>query len=79
MLFYFLQHWVVTDNLICVFFLYTGKGNRPGAEFNFFSDAEAAYIVLQEYTCPITVVPLDACMYNGLSWVCMKIKKQEIN
>ncbi|XP_072016099.1 inosine-uridine preferring nucleoside hydrolase-like isoform X4 [Amphiura filiformis] len=45
-----------------------GRGNRPGAEFNFFVDPEAAYITLQEYTCPITVVPWDTCVRNGLTW-----------
>lgn len=55
-----------------VFFLFylAGKGNVvPSAEFNFYFDPEAAYVVLNELCCPITIVPWETCLAHPLSWV----------
>ncbi|XP_062574557.1 nucleoside hydrolase-like isoform X1 [Saccostrea cucullata] len=49
-----------------------GKGNRSSSiasEFNFGSDPEAAYIVLHEMKCPITIVPLELCLSQVFPWV----------
>ena len=41
-----------------------------GAEFNFYSDAEAADIVLREAHCPLSVVPFDTCETSSpIPWV----------
>lgn len=40
-----------------------GKGNvNPTAEFNFFTDPEAALVVLQRATCPVTIIPWEAVL-----------------
>ncbi|XP_075559902.1 nucleoside hydrolase-like [Dermacentor variabilis] len=45
------------------------KGNvRPSAEFNFFTDPEAALIVLQRTTCPITIIPWEASLQAPVPW-----------
>lgn len=31
------------------------------SEFNFYNDTEAAYIVLENMKCPITMLPWEAC------------------
>lgn len=36
------------------------------AEFNFFADPEAAQIVLDTLTCPITILPWETCTERGL-------------
>lgn len=47
-----------------------GKGNlTPTAEFNFSMDAESAYIVLEEYTCPTHIATWEFTCRNKLSWV----------
>ncbi|KAJ8038211.1 Inosine-uridine preferring nucleoside hydrolase [Holothuria leucospilota] len=47
----------------------TGKGAvRPGAEFNFSCDPEAAHVVVQEMECPVTIVPFETCYDTGLPW-----------
>ena len=47
---------------------YTGLGNHTRtAEFNFVADPLAAYIVLEEYTCPKYVVPWETVLYNPFS------------
>lgn len=47
---------------------YMGVGNiTKAAEFNFYSDPEAAHIVLDSLTCPINILPLEACSPNVLS------------
>lgn len=39
-----------------------GLGNTtPGGEYNFLSDVEAACTVLENYTCPIIIVPWETC------------------
>ncbi|XP_071802192.1 pyrimidine-specific ribonucleoside hydrolase RihA-like isoform X1 [Asterias amurensis] len=46
-----------------------GSGSMTdAAEFNFFSDPEAAHIVLQDVKCPTIVVGWETCLKNGLSW-----------
>ncbi|XP_070390354.1 nucleoside hydrolase-like [Dermacentor albipictus] len=46
-----------------------GKGNAsPTAEFNFFTDPEAAFVVLQRATCPITIVPWEAILQATVPW-----------
>ncbi|XP_065280712.1 nucleoside hydrolase-like [Dermacentor albipictus] len=45
------------------------KGNvRSSAEFNFFTDPEAALIVLQRTTCPITIIPWEAILQAPMPW-----------
>lgn len=39
------------------------------AEFNFYYDPEAAYIVLNQLTSPITMVTWETCEKHALSWV----------
>lgn len=47
-----------------------GKGNlTPAAEFNFSMDAESAYVVLEEYTCPTHIATWEFTCRNKLSWV----------
>ena len=42
---------------------YTGLGNHtPTGEFNFVADPIAAHIVLDEYTCPIYIVPWETVL-----------------
>lgn len=43
---------------------YTATGNCQSecAEFNFFADPEAAYVVLRNSKCKLTIVPWEACM-----------------
>lgn len=60
---------IISSNFIALFFisisvktdsLISGKGNTNwGAEFNFYMDAEAGYIVLNSLKCLITTVPLE--------------------
>lgn len=41
---------------------YQGRGNETASgEFNFYSDPEAAYIVLKTITCPTTILPIESC------------------
>lgn len=48
---------------------YEGKGNMTvSAEFNFYFDPEAAYVVLNQLQCPITLMPWEVCDRNSLSW-----------
>uniref|UniRef100_A0A8C5P777 Inosine/uridine-preferring nucleoside hydrolase domain-containing protein n=1 Tax=Leptobrachium leishanense TaxID=445787 RepID=A0A8C5P777_9ANUR len=45
-----------------------GRGNRtPCAEFNFCLDPEAAYIVLNDYTCPTYIATLEFALGNKLT------------
>lgn len=45
-----------------------GVGNTTkSAEFNFYMDSEAAQIVLDTLTCPITILPWEACMPPNLT------------
>ena len=44
-----------------------GVGNvKASAEFNFYNDPEAAYVVLRESQCPLFIVPWDTCLQNKL-------------
>lgn len=46
---------------------YRGIGNTSRcAEFNFYTDPEAANIVLHAAKCPLTILPWEACMENNL-------------
>ncbi|XP_005995904.1 inosine-uridine preferring nucleoside hydrolase [Latimeria chalumnae] len=46
-----------------------GKGNRAiCAEFNFVVDPEAAYIVLEDFTCPTYIATWDFVCRNQLPW-----------
>ncbi|KAK3108893.1 hypothetical protein FSP39_018098 [Pinctada imbricata] len=49
---------------------YYGKGNSKNicAEFNFFCDPEAANIVLNQLSCPITLVGMEVCFDNPFTW-----------
>ncbi|KAG0431890.1 hypothetical protein HPB47_021344, partial [Ixodes persulcatus] len=47
----------------------TGRGNiRPGSEFNFLVDPEAAEVVLQRVECNVTIVPWEAVLKSTLPW-----------
>ncbi|XP_060579044.1 nucleoside hydrolase-like isoform X2 [Ruditapes philippinarum] len=46
-----------------------GKGNMTtSAEFNFYSDPEAAYVVLNQLKTPITIVTWETCEKHSLPW-----------
>lgn len=46
-----------------------GKGNHwVSAEFNFGADPEAAYVVLNEQKCPISLVSWEACLDHEMEW-----------
>ncbi|XP_061188405.1 nucleoside hydrolase-like [Saccostrea echinata] len=48
-----------------------GKGNRSSSiasEFNFGTDPEAAYMVLHEMKCPITIVSWELCLKDVYPW-----------
>lgn len=45
------------------------RGNiTPCGEFNFVADAEAAYVVLDRYTCPTYIATWEFCCRNRLPW-----------
>ena len=47
-----------------------GEGNvTPSGEFNFYSDPEAAKIVLTELGCSITLICWELCLKNKILWV----------
>jgi len=41
----------------------------PAAEFNFYFDPEAAYVVLNQLNSPIMMVTWETCEAHALSWV----------
>ncbi|KAK8765332.1 hypothetical protein V5799_032057 [Amblyomma americanum] len=46
-----------------------GKGNAlPAVDFNFFSDPEAALVVLQRAACPVTIIPWEAVLHATVPW-----------
>lgn len=46
-----------------------GKGNHwVSAEFNFGADPEAAYILLNQFKCPISLVSWETCLEHPLDW-----------
>jgi len=46
-----------------------GKGNHwVSAEFNFGADPEAAYVLLNEFKCPISLVSWEACLDHEMEW-----------
>ncbi|XP_052790179.1 pyrimidine-specific ribonucleoside hydrolase RihA-like [Mya arenaria] len=48
-----------------------GKGNiTVAAEFNFYFDPEAAYVVLNQLKAPITIVTWETCMEHSIPWEC---------
>ncbi|WAR05360.1 RIHA-like protein [Mya arenaria] len=50
---------------------YKGKGNiTVAAEFNFYFDPEAAYVVLNQLKAPITIVTWETCMEHSIPWEC---------
>ncbi|KAH7960815.1 hypothetical protein HPB49_023587 [Dermacentor silvarum] len=50
------------------------KGNaNPTAEFNFFTDPEAALVVLDRATCPITIIPWEAALQATVPWAIPKL------
>ncbi|XP_075158379.1 nucleoside hydrolase [Haematobia irritans] len=58
--------------------IYIMGGNHQGvgnftraAEFNFYSDPEAAHIVLTKSKCPITILPWEPCMADKF-FICIK-------
>ncbi|KAL1479860.1 hypothetical protein MTO96_051529 [Rhipicephalus appendiculatus] len=62
----------LTDDVAQIFILggnIYGKGNvKPGGEFNFVTDPEAARVVLQRATCPVTVVVWEAVIEATVPW-----------
>lgn len=53
---------------------YKGIGNCKSecAEFNFFSDPEAAYVVLKNSKCKLTILPWEACMHESIDIVMVR-------
>ncbi|WAR31381.1 IUNH-like protein [Mya arenaria] len=48
---------------------YQGRGNiTMAAEFNFYADPEAAFVVLGQLCCPMTVMPWETCLEHAISW-----------
>ncbi|VDK40721.1 unnamed protein product, partial [Anisakis simplex] len=41
-------------------------GSQFTAEFNFGGDPEAAHIVIDKMRCPVTLVPWEAIIFDGL-------------
>lgn len=50
-------------------------------EFNFYSDAEAAHIVLSSFKCPIVIVPWETGLESSLSlvWYPQKFQHEKTN
>ncbi|EEC14832.1 inosine-uridine preferring nucleoside hydrolase, putative [Ixodes scapularis] len=63
----------ITRNVNEIFILggnIEGHGNiRPGSEFNFLVDPEAAQVVLDRVECRVTIVPWEAVLKSTLPWV----------
>lgn len=47
-------------------FAAVGNTRQRCAEFNFFVDTEAAFVVLDSMKCPITILPWEACTEENL-------------
>lgn len=46
-----------------------GIGNHfISAEFNFGADPEAAYVVLNDFECPINIISWEFCLENPIEW-----------
>lgn len=46
---------------------FVGVGNTSSsAEYNFYTDPEAAHIVLESAKCPIVIVPWEACLKESV-------------
>ncbi|KAM7297282.1 putative uridine nucleosidase 2 [Ixodes scapularis] len=62
----------ITRNVSEIFILggnIEGHGNiRPGSEFNFLVDPEAAQVVLDRVECRVTIVPWEAVLKSTLPW-----------
>ncbi|KAH7957619.1 pyrimidine-specific ribonucleoside hydrolase RihA [Rhipicephalus sanguineus] len=62
----------LTDDVAQIFIMggtIYGKGNvKPGGEFNFYTDPEAARVVLQRATCPVTLVVWEAVLEATVPW-----------
>lgn len=57
--------------------LLSGRGNIvPAAEFNFYHDPEAVFIVLNYLKCPMTILPLETDENLHLTLVCKKWNDQ---
>lgn len=55
------------------FGVHTARGNTTVCgEFNFVADPEAAYIVLDRYTCPTYIATWEFSCRNSLPWVRIK-------
>lgn len=56
-----------SEREITKFILFAGVGNiSSSAEYNFYTDPEAAHIVLESTKCPITIVPWEACLAESV-------------
>lgn len=63
-------HVVSVFSLFCLFVCFLGKGNvSVSGEFNFYADAAAAYVTLNQLGCPITVMPWETCMEHAIPLV----------
>lgn len=51
-------------------FFFLARGNiTVCGEFNFVTDPEAAYVVLNEYTCPMYIAAWEFAFRSSLPWV----------
>lgn len=57
------------ENVVIMGGNFEARGNTyVSAEFNFHFDVEAAYIVLNKLTCPVSLVTWEFCLNHALSW-----------
>ncbi|EDO42061.1 predicted protein [Nematostella vectensis] len=45
-----------------------GNDGKPCAEFNFHSDPEAAFVTLNEFECPLSLVTWEICLKHYFEW-----------
>ena len=61
-------HAYISTHVVVV--LVSGRGNvTMAAEFNFYADPEAAYVVLNNLRAPITMACWELCLKHSLPWV----------
>lgn len=64
-------------NFILIFRSRQGRGNVvPLAEFNYYHDPEAVFIILNNLKCPTTIVPLETDENLHITMVCINVINQ---